>query len=420
MSSIGFSKVAFTGRLPKPMAGFGGLREADGAHDPLYAKCLVYKNGISKLVLLSLDLVAADYTLCRAITSSLSELGFDKKETAIFATHTHSAPAGASNTSTGALKGFQETFGTLDTDFISLVAQACRSAVAAALCDMAEYKLLSFKVDVGGVVSNRTDRSLPGDRELTGFIFERTDGKRCLVYNYACHPTVLNADNRLRTADLPGAVAARLHEFDEVILLNGSCGDISTRFTRKGYGFAELDRFADIEAAAIKQGCGSAKICSSSEISQRMVPITLKTKEPAPVEEAEKASRIYKEKLEKAKQSGASATELRSITSYIEAASASATYSKNYSGNTEYELDCRILTIDGERICCCPCELYSELSNPLKAETGALFAGYANGYFLYMADKKAHDDNNYEACSSPFARGEGERLIEILREELKK
>ena len=105
-----------------------------------------------------------------------------------------------------------------------------------------------------------------GDRELTGFIFERTDGKRCLVYNYACHPTVLNADNRLRTADLPGAVAARLHEFDEVILLNGSCGDISTRFTRKGYGFAELDRFADIEAAAIKQGCGSAKICSSSEI----------------------------------------------------------------------------------------------------------------------------------------------------------
>ena len=45
--------------------------------------------------------------------------------------------------------------------------------------------------------------------------------------------------------------------------------------------------------------------------------------------------------------------------------------------------------------------------------------GYANGYNLYIADRASYDAQYYEALASPFARGEGERLMEYVKELLR-
>ena len=49
-------------------------------------------------------------------------------------------------------------------------------------------------------------------------------------------------------------------------------------------------------------------------------------------------------------------------------------------------------------------------SNPLQNEN-VHFVGYANGYLGYFADKVAYDSFCYEALSSPFDKGEGERMM---------
>ena len=48
------------------------------------------------------------------------------------------------------------------------------------------------------------------------------------------------------------------------------------------------------------------------------------------------------------------------------------------------------------------------------------FIGYANGYAGYFADMPAYDSFYYEALSSPFQKGEGEKLMLCVAQEVKK
>ena len=408
---IGFSRAEITPELPVNLAGFSGIRTAREVHDPLYVRCLTHQNGSRVFTLLSLDLVAADNFLCRKISSALEQLGIMPENVSIFATHTHSGPGGINDSEEGALHGMDGTFGDENPAAVDRIVRGCFEAVKNSLADMREYKVSTFSFNLAGIGKNRTDPSLAGDEELTAFIFE-TSEKKLLLYNFSCHPTILSGDSVVVSADLPGEAAKNLYgDFDEVIFINGSCGDISTRFTRINNGLPELERMGKLLSDSILKNLDSAVPCSDSDIRDRRVPITLKVKTPLPVDEAKKMVALYTDELEKAKRAGANTVTLRMKKAYLEGATANLAYSMSYLGATEYTLDCRILHLCGRDICCCPVELFSELSNPVKAARHALFAGYANGYFLYLADKKAHEDGNYEACSSPFSPGEGEHLI---------
>ncbi|MEG1757429.1 MAG: neutral/alkaline non-lysosomal ceramidase N-terminal domain-containing protein [Oscillospiraceae bacterium] len=416
---IGFAKADITPPFSVKLAGYGSVRPSTGTHDPIYARCLVYRDDAKTTVIFALDLIAADDALCARIKNELKVLSIDEKSVNICAIHSHSTPMGVSESRHGALHGFEEEFGESDERVISLVLKGCQAACKEALACLDEYTLSRFECEVVGAGSNRTDPNLQGDNLLTGFVFEQKNGKRCLLYNYSCHPTVLAPDNLEISADLPYAVEERLKQYDEVIFINGSSGDISTRYNRSGFGFAEVERFGKIIADCIDEAEKHSEECENKEITQQFVPIELKTRQPLPLDEAEKNVERYKAQYEAAQKAGAGRTELRANMAFLEGANANLMYTKHCEGAKSYTLDCRILSIGDKDICCCPVELYSELSNRLK-KNGTLFASYANGYFLYLADKKAHDNHNYEACSSPFAYGEGEHLIDEFEKELKK
>lgn len=408
---IGFSRAEITPNLPVNLSGFAGIRTAHEVHDPLYARCLVEQNGSRMFVMLTLDLVAADNSLCRRICSALEPLGIMPENVSIFASHTHSGPDGVCDTEEGALHGFEGTFAEEDMAVIDRVLTGCFTAVKAALADMREFKATTFSYTLSGVGKNRTDPKLAGDDELTAFIFD-TGIKKLLLYNFSCHPTILSADSTVVSADLPGEAAKNLYgSFDEIMFINGSCGDISTRYTRVKNGLPELERLGKLISDSIIAHMGEAAPCADNEFSDRRVPITLKVKVPLEINEARSNVARYTAELAEARDAGADALTLRAKKAYLEGANANLAYSLSYLGATEYVLDCRILHLCGREICCCPVELFSELSNPVKNARHVLFSGYANGYFLYLADKAAHEDGNYEACSSPFAPGEGEHLI---------
>ncbi len=414
---IGFGKAEITPRTNVLLAGYAAERLSTKIHDPLFSKCLVYKDEVSSFVMIVLDLISADETLTKSILDRLSKYGVTKEELDVQATHTHSGPMGVTNNLKGALVGFDSVFGVHDEKIINLILDGVENSYLNAVDNLDSYELYKFSTLINGVGSNRTDDKLPGDKLLTGFIFKQSNGNNNLLYNYSCHPTVLAADNLEISADFPGAVAKQLNEYKEVIFINGSSGDISTRYNRKGKGFAEVERFASIISNQIKLNENEAIKQKDKTLKQIAVPIILNTRIPLSINEATNNIKERKCELDKIKAENGSALQAREKKAYLEGANADLMYAKNYQGVKAYTLDCRIINIGKTRVCCVPVELYSELSNVMKSED-LLFSSYANGYYLYLADIKAHEEHNYEACSSPFAKGEGEKLVEMLHERI--
>lgn len=70
----------------------------------------------------------------------------------------------------------------------------------------------------------------------------------------SAHPTILNGKSAVLSADLIGHVRQRLERKYgcPVLCVNGTCGDVSTRFYRQGEGVAELERTANELCAQIE------------------------------------------------------------------------------------------------------------------------------------------------------------------------
>jgi neutral ceramidase len=132
---------------------------------------------------------------------------------------------------------------------------------------------------VEGVAADRNDPLRPVDATATVL---RVTGPRettiGYLWHFACHPTVLGAGNTLLSPDLPGDVRAALRREDPpaqgaeptsivqrtaqprkgmrapvdngddlpVLYLNGTAGDVSTRFTRREQTPRELTRLAGL------------------------------------------------------------------------------------------------------------------------------------------------------------------------------
>ncbi len=79
---------------------------------------------------------------------------------------------------------------------------------------------------------------------------------RCVLVNYALHPTVLHEDSSVVSADYPGYIRNEIsEEYPDAVMLftQGASGDQSTRFFRQGQSFAEAERIGRaIASAAVK------------------------------------------------------------------------------------------------------------------------------------------------------------------------
>ena len=68
-----------------------------------------------------------------------------------------------------------------------------------------------------------------------------------MILRFANHPTVLDASNTLISVDFIGDLYKKFSSrYKNVLFLNGACGDISTRHTRRESGFSELEQIGKV------------------------------------------------------------------------------------------------------------------------------------------------------------------------------
>ena len=230
------------------------------------------------------------------------------------------------------------------------------------------------------------------------------------LYNFPCHPTVLGPDNLLASADFTAGIENLLGD-DMAVFLNGAAGDISTRFTRQESSFNECTRMAQIAAKHILNAVPDVPFTNPEPLKGIHTMVTLQPRLIEAVATAEAELQERTSKWEEAKASGADATSLRLLKTYVEGAWVNLEFAKSMAGITQLDLPVTVFSFAGLEFATIPGELFSTL----QPEDLSIIA-YTNGYFRYVCPKEAYEANHYEAMAAIIARGGGEHLINRIQQ----
>ncbi len=416
---MGFAAAAITPAMPCQMAGYATPREAQGVHDELYARALAFQEDFKPpVVILGLDVLNLDEVVMRVLSERLRPLGVEKERLLVCCIHTHASFGGIFDMERGINPAMTSLLGEARPDLVEMLAARSAAAVEKALSDMADVSVAMSKGTMEGqLATNRHAPERPSDQSIFLMEFLRADGKKVLIYNLSCHPTVLNAENRLLSADFAGGVSARLRgEYDMTLFVNGSAGDMSTRFTRLESSFRECDRFAEVVCGKIRQLRGKSDFVPLTELTLSYRIVSLKA---ARVEAPDTAQKNYDAavcNLEAVKAKTDDRSAIRKAESFVEGATVSLIKARHLKQGEQKEVAVQagLLKVNGCKIVCSPLELFSTLALQLKRRTGVEMFGYVNALFGYLPDQDAYDERDYEALMGIFERGAGEEYIDRL------
>ncbi|MGH2614848.1 MAG: neutral/alkaline non-lysosomal ceramidase N-terminal domain-containing protein [Thermomicrobiales bacterium] len=403
--------MAGAARLPfpiapgTPLAGYAARTgSATGTRDPLTIGALALAREGVRLVIVAADIIAVDAALVDEIAAAA---GLDKSELALCASHTHSGPAGV------VARLHPADPDRLDPELRSRFVATAADAIATALSRMEAVDLQAGVADSNGVATNRNDVTGPYDPHLSVLATRRRDGSiQAVMAHFACHPTILGADNRAVSADFPGALrctlAASLIRSGRtplVLFVNGAAGDVSTRFTRRGQDGAEVERVGNALAETARHALGRARTLAGP-IRHRHAMVDLPPRQPpmAVVGAATPASTPLQ------KLAIPAAGQARIAETRAQGAAMLAALSALPDGGQPSSPRLDAWTLGGLTLVTIPGELSAALGRHVSARNlrRTLILGYANGYAGYLADRAAYEAETYEAMASPFGPGAGE------------
>lgn len=212
---------------PTQLGGYGDRNgePATGIHDPALARALALRSGEELLVLVSCDMDMIPRDLKAEVVARLAERGVTAENLFIAATHTHGAPSGFAMLRENVFGN--PKIGVWDETMFTV---ACDGVVGAV--NQALDGLVPCRVGVGSETVPEFSRNRRGegvvDWELTVLKVTRDDDSPlAMMFNYACHPTIIGPDTMVVSGGWPGAVCAALEKKTGGVALffNGAEGD---------------------------------------------------------------------------------------------------------------------------------------------------------------------------------------------------
>ncbi len=221
-------------------------RHNTGVNDPLFASCIYLDNGEEKVAVLAMDLLFFSRKYVKKVRKKINEkTSIPKKNIFISVSHTHSGPWASGRLDLEALENGLD----LDKDYIDELENKIVKLVVRAYSDTFNASIGSGYAICGanyGIGGNRRDPEGPSDPEVWVVALKDSDNiSRATIVKYALHPTVLHEDSSLVSADYPGYIRKYLSQKKpalNLLFMQGTSGDQSTRYFRKGQSFTEAKR----------------------------------------------------------------------------------------------------------------------------------------------------------------------------------
>lgn len=372
---LGYSQQEITPDIPFQMAGYRPLRSATGIHDPLYVRCILLQHRQNKTItaLIQFDLIAVDHLIIDRTKKELKESNIHIDNFVFSATHTHSGPAGVLNTMKGALNDMSEFFGTPNLTLINTIATSTITAIKEAMTTWHRFRVEMRQTTFNNIGSIREDKSSRTDPHILMIRFLLENNKQLLLYNFACQASVLGKSNQLVSADFPYSVISHDRDQDMVMFLNGNAGNINTKTITKSDTYEQADEFGRQIAYEIAILLKHPDYIGKLEnLSIKTYQVTLKRKE---------------------------------VESF-----------QNLKDTTT--LNYQIIRFQHLTIVTLPVEVTSDVMEELKEKHNIECICYTNGYELIMTTKNSFDQQSYEALMSPFQKGEAEKLVSHISQNL--
>lgn len=237
----GVARVEITPSTFMQMYGYANRKcgPANGTHDPLYAKVVVFEAGKSRLAIVTMDLGSmVSQNLPREVASRL-----DIPVLLLSASHTHSAPAflpyGSSPANDSAAAAY---LAGLEAKVFKAVQEASQSMFPAKLgigrgsIQLGYNRLLLRDDGRARALFDNLER-IPYGPVDPEFVLLRVDDEkgnaRALLVHYATHAVVLGPTNCRYSADFPGVLQAKVEEElnnTQVMFVQGGAGDVNPLF----------------------------------------------------------------------------------------------------------------------------------------------------------------------------------------------
>ncbi len=379
-------KVDITPSSSKWLAGYPP-RQSTGVHDRIFHRVVAMDDGVTQFFLASSDLCLIAPSVYDEFAAQLKkETGIDPVQVWWTVTHTHSAPEVGPHAMAKLM--MPERYGHApDAEYTAAVQRALIDAIKEARAKLAPARLASgtgFSSaninrrarDPKGAISLGLNPDGPVDRQIGLIRLETPDGAPiALIANYSMHATALGPQNKLISGDAVGTVSAYVEEKigAPVLFVNGAAGDLAPIYTVQ----------ADFRAAHITEFnvlLGDKILAANSSIRAAGTEVRLR-----PLEKIVETPR--REGF------GWSAE----IGDYLKAAEGEAGVIR---------MPVRFLFINDDlALWAAPVELFCEISMGIRSRSPyahTFYFGYANGWFGYLATKKAFAEGGYETRTSPF------------------
>lgn len=391
-----------------PLDGYGEREGgAAGVHRPLEVNAVYLACGGSAALVVGIDLLAVDRAWVHVLRRRLQErAGLPAAAVMVAASHTHAGPLGFRRQPPAprAYPGRRR-----------LRRHALRRALEAALeaVDGARPARVTLAAaEVEGVAANRRDPGGPLDRRLTAlWIRDERDGPIGCLWHFACHPTVLGADNRRVSPDLPGEVRALLRREGAspgpVVYLNGAAADVSTRFVRRGRGLEELTRLAGM---LVERFPREGQPLEPAKPVALLREVRLRPAAPVDPREAARTLEEAERMLEQARVRGAPEAERRRRE--VEVLGARKRLERSGRSLRPLATAVQVLRLGACALVGFPGELYAAQGLRLRDESPApltLAVGYAGDYVGYLPPSGG--GGGYEEASAVVAPGTGDELV---------
>ncbi|MGB9724906.1 MAG: hypothetical protein ACP5QM_05145 [Caldisericum sp.] len=418
--SSGFANEIITPNVGLQLAGFLGERKAIGTHDDLKVRVFYMSLSNKKhLLLIVFDLLEVPREFSSKIKATLTKkFGIEEDKIIISATHTHSGPE-IREFSFKVDKGSDELQFENGEKLIEFLKEKSIYAVSKAIkkSTPGQLEFGSFLMK-NKICGNRREQEDPQKVEVKFLLFKGHDGKKALIYNLGCHPTVLHESNVLYSADFPGAVEKHLLDsiknLEFVMFINGAAGDMSTRFYRKASDFDEVKRIGTILANEIVNNINNTEqvLNENFTLESAIRSIRLNLKEPMPPEIIAGLEQKASTDLEKARANNP--VDLRKYEARLEGIKFLKLSSDFLNKNRTINSVLQLIKIGNVAFVSIPGELFSSLGHKIELELSPLkviLVGYANDYIGYILDEESYEKNEYESFTTFLAKGEGERII---------
>lgn len=407
---IGSSSKIIKYHENKPLIGFAANRPCDGVMSDCKVRSLVL-SGDEYYIIVQIDTLGVDDYFYNIIVDNLINKNFKKENIIVCATHTHSSYAGLIKAKGTVMDGLESVFGDFDEEYSKEIIDNILITAKEAMDDLQDFKVKVANGVLEGIGKERHDINYEGDDHLFCLEFIQENKKKILLYNFSCHPTVLHQDNFKLSADL--VTDQHFNDYKDVFFINGSAGNISTRFTRKGSDEKEILRMGKIiqeEVTNLLQNCEEKEL-KSFDIRQVKIPMKVRKCDSLEVAEL----KLVEARNKYLNRGDVDDNRKRVLESYVEGAQSNYLLSKNLKDCNEIIFNSSIISSNLFEIVTVPCEIFSTLTKSLR-NNGIIIFGYTNGYYLYLADKESALRGDYEAMSSIFEKGEGEKLTKMIEE----